>query len=311
MAEVTPVPNEDFESAFAQFSNPETANVATPAPEPADEAPAEPAEEVGQEAAAREEHPPAEQVGDDNAGGADDDAEPPVAEAEGQKPEERDEVLKRFADLIEQERKEKAERERQQLESAKQQQTQQSSDKTPEIFTPDEVKALTEFEKDYPDVAQAVQIISRVNQDLMANFIFKEVNKFLQPKLELLEALAHNAQLSELTSAIPQLNDEYQDRLVSWAKSEEHPEFLRKAYERVITEGSVDEIKYLVSEFEKATGTRQSAKSSRKAPEPPPLAKQAAKSLAPVSAKRSVQSAQPEPQSFEEAFALFSRQSQS
>lgn len=277
--------------------------VETPTPV-AEEAPAEPAAEP-------EEHPAAEPAGDDAAEEADTDAgdagDDQKTEGEQPEPEAKkdDDVLKRFADMM-LEREQKAKGEQPQQEVPQQQAPQQQ----PEMpFSEDEIKTLNEFEKDYPDVAEAVRIVTAKNQQLLASYIFKTVDEFLKPRLELLDAIATRTHISELAQEIPQYNDEYRDKVVEWALSDKQPKYLRSAYEHVIKNGDVDEVKDLISRYEVANGAQQPQKAaSRRSAEPPTIAKQAAKSMAPVSGKRSAPSVEVEPESFDDAFAKYAKE---
>lgn len=276
-----------------------------PAPAPA-AAPAEP------EAPAEGAQPDAGAGDNGDVGG---DAAPQAAEGEpkvGDKPEEpapEDEknVLKRFADLMEREQQE-----RDQYRQAQQAQQAQPQVDQPQLFSSEEVEQLQSFEKDWPDVAQAMKVVMRANQQAMADYIFKEINKYLQPRMEMLDAVAQRAHYAEITSAIPNYEDT-RDKVIQWALDERQPEYLRKAYEGVIKRGNVDEIRHLVEQYQTATGAsvthqQQPASApapSRKSPELPPAAKKAAQSLAPVSAQRSAPQVQDDPHDFTSAFHKF------
>jgi hypothetical protein len=273
---------------------------AAPAPEPVVEAPAAVEPAASEEVAAET---PVDDVGEaraDAAPAGETEDEPKADAAPSQ-----EDVMKRFADYLE---RQQAQQERQAQEPAAPQAVPEPE--AAPLFNQNEVETLQTFQKDWPDVAVAMQLVTRAQNQMLAEHIFKEVNAFLAPKLQLLEAVAQRTQLQDLQSAVPNY-DEVRDKIVEWALSDQQPKYLRAAYEHVIKSGDVDEVRDLYRRYEQETGQSTQPKAApapapvRKATELPPAAKQAAASLAPVSGRRSVQAIEPESESFEDAFSKF------
>ena len=295
----------EFSKAFEELAKMEGGNAAPAAP--AEAAAPEPVEAPAEETPVGDGEAPAapEPAGDSaaeepdqTAGDAGDDEEDEKPAAAPEPEATREDVMKRFADLLERQ------------ERAKQEQAQQPQQEqpAPPLFNEEEYKVLTEFEKDYPDVAPAVRIITAKNQQLLAQHIFKTVDDFLKPRLELLDAVAYRAHVTDIKQAVPQYSDEYADKVAAWALSDQQPRYLREAFKQVIDHGEAEEIQDLFSRYEAAHGAPAQKPSSRKPAELPSTAKQAARAMAPVSGKRSAPSVQVEPESYETAFEKFARE---
>lgn len=153
-------------------------------------------------------------------------------------------------------------------------------------FTPEEQQFLDTYEKDWTDVSKAEALKRRAEYTLLTNHIFNEVTKVVIPLLENVRELATRSHLSELETSIPDYGT-VRDKVVAWVETQ--PSILRSAYNRVIQEGTVDEIKELVSHWKAATGgpAPASAAPKKQGTELPSATKKAADELAPVGSKRS------------------------
>lgn len=305
--------NEDFDAAFARVSTePETAPVTSPsagaappagseAAKPAVPAPAAEATAAAPVAPAGEGQPAVEGIEEPAA------IEPVVEPAEPVEPVEpgtqtsvaaqpaaiADEVLRRFTDAM-------------QRVAPQPQQTQQAPQ--PQLFDQDEMKFLNQYITDWPDIARAQQLQSRALRADITAQVYREFAEVVGPKLQLIDALAERAQLSELRRAVPDY-PVVRDKVVAWV--EEQPPYLRAAFNHVIQQGTEEEVVDLIDRYKQATGTVQATAAPAPAPVPAPAtelspaAKQAAARLAPVGSKRTATAAPASPETFDDAFAMF------
>jgi hypothetical protein len=181
---------------------------------------------------------------------------------------------------------------------------QQPQPQVAEIYTPDEQAFLTEYEKEWPDVARAEALRRRSEYKQMLEYVFDQVATRLNPLQTMVQSLTERTHLGDLYQAEPEY-DTLRDRVVEWAQKQ--PAWLQPAYARVINEGTVDEVADLINRFKQDTGY---AKPAPKAPAPqdtelPPATKQAVKSLAPVSSKRTAVIRGDDPNDFEGSFSTW------
>jgi hypothetical protein len=132
----------------------------------------------------------------------------------------------------------------------------------------------------------------------------------LGPTLQNLQVVQTDHQYDALVRAIPDY-DAVANDVVQWARTDKGiPRLLRDTYERVITEGDVSEIKYLVDTWRTATGKSVAQPAARTTPAAPvtkanelsEAAKQAAASLAPVVSRRTAVVTSATPEGFDDAF---------
>lgn len=297
-----------FDSAFDTLTREDKtkgpqADVANPAPAP--EAPAAP-EPVAPVAEAVE--PPApEEPPVEGAEGEEAPTELEEAEPEAPKPS-MDETLTRLADVLEQRR----------AAAAAQPQPQPQPQAPPPVspFSQEDATFLQQYTNDFPDVARAESLIRRAEYNVLTQHIFQQVAGAFAPRLALLEQLADGAAYGALAQRVPNYDDQ-RDKVVEWVKT--HPGYLQEGMNRVISQGTVDEIADLFGRYEQATGQQAPSASglapaqpgakvapAAQVPELSPAAKQAAARLAPVSGKRSAPT-QGAPLTFDAAFADFSK----
>lgn len=247
-----------------------------------------------------------EQAGADAApaatgGDADAAAQKPAAQADGGKVQsaDADEVINRLASLIKQ------------APAQEQQAPQQQAAEPPPIYTPDEQEFLTEYEKDWPDVAKAEALRRRAEYRELTGFIFQTIGPHIQRLNQMAEQLAARAHYTDLKETVGEDYDTLADQVEAWV--DEQPSYLKSAYKNVVVNGTPDEVKDLIDRFKREKGVVQTAPQQQAAPTAPPkkvelptATKQAADLLAPVDSKRSaVASGSLNDMDFEAAFKQF------
>jgi hypothetical protein len=156
------------------------------------------------------------------------------------------------------------------------------------IYSKEEQDFLQEYEKDWDAVSRGEGLKRRAEYRELASFIFQEVNKFMTPLKETTEVLAERTFRHDVMTAVPDYSDQLRNEVVDWVKTQ--PAYLQVAYNHVITEGTVDEVKDLISRYRQVGGkvaTKQPAPSPARGNELSDEAKKAAAALAPVDSKRS------------------------
>lgn len=220
-------------------------------------------------------------AGDDTAAGGDKD--PPVVTNEDDKT-----FLERLRRVITEDKP--AARQEQQ---AAQQEQQEAFDPTAAL-TPEDKEFLVTYEKDWGDVSRAERLKRAMEYQLLTRHIFTQVEAYLKPYLEELEAVAQSEHLRGITSKVTDYNDDLRAQVENWVGTQ--PEYLQAAYGHVIAQGTADDVADLISRFKKETNWKQPAgQQPAKAPAKqqtkdtplPDATKKAAASLAPVSSSRS------------------------
>jgi hypothetical protein len=188
------------------------------------------------------------------------------------------------------------------------------------IYTPDELQVLTDYEKNWPDVAKAETLRRRVEYHDLLKFVFTEVSKFVQPTIQRVDQIGNTLHLTELKAAVPDYSDTLETDVAKWVETQ--PSYLQGGMKQVMQTGSSDEVADLIKRYRESTGVapaQASAPAAAAAPAAPPAApkatelsnaaKQAAESLAPVGSDRT-QVPQGEPQDYESAFAKYAAETQ-
>jgi hypothetical protein len=143
----------------------------------------------------------------------------------------------------------------------------------------------------------------------LLGYVFKQVADFVKPIQETAETLAERTYTTDLKGAVPDYSDQLRTEVTAWVKTQ--PTYLQVAFNHVITEGTVDEVKDLVDRYRTATGkvAPKPAAAGGAAPKPAERgnelsdeAKKAAAALAPVDSKRSGVSAPSDPSNFDDAW---------
>lgn len=169
------------------------------------------------------------------------------------------------------------------------------------IYNDEETAFLAEYDKDWETVARGEALKRRAEYQALLEYVFQQVADFVSPINETANVLAERTFRSELTSAVPDYSDKLRENVVSWVKTQ--PTYLQTAYNQVITQGSLDEVKDLIDRYRTATGqVKQPAKAKSKGDELSDEAKKAAAALAPVDSKRSGVQAPSDPSDFDDAW---------
>lgn len=287
----TPAPAADdpFAAAFADLIVEETPAAPEPAPanpEPAPE-PTEPAPEPAPEPSPEPSPEPAPQPA----------PEPP-------KPAESDaDMLARFARLMQ-----AAQGNAPQPPPA----PPQAQPEPPPVYTAEEQQLLQTYEKEWPDIAKAEALRRRAEYRDLVGYVFDQFAQQLRPLMATVQTLGERTHLTDLQQTVPDYED-VRDKVIAWVENQ--PKYLQPAYQHVIAQGTVDEVRDLIDRYRRDAGaaagstytSNPATPVSRKVnPELPAATKQAAASLAPVGSKRSAVAANAlDPQDFESAFASF------
>jgi hypothetical protein len=135
-------------------------------------------------------------------------------------------------------------------------------------------------------------------------FVFQQVGKQLEPIIQTIDTLATRAQYADITSVNPDYDD-IRDGVTSWV--EDQPAYLQTAYKQVMQSGTAEEVNDLLTRYRENTGIKPKAGGTtrKKNAEPSETAKKAAKSMAPVSTKRSAVPQGDDPNDFDAAFKKF------
>lgn len=192
---------------------------------------------------------------------------------------------------------------------------QQPPPQQPPLLGQEEVAALQEFQKEWPDVAKAVELQQRVLAHQVIDYVFKEFAKEITPRLSQLEDLAERDHFEDIYTYVPDYDD-VRDRVIQWVQQQ--PPVAQRAYAPVVQQGTPDQIAWLVDEWRMKTGQQQQQpvyqqQQTYQQPAPPqtrqPSAavRQAAAALAPVSSKRSAVIRTDDPNDFDSAFERFAQ----
>jgi hypothetical protein len=178
----------------------------------------------------------------------------------------------------------------------------------PEIFTVQEKEFLTSYQKDWPDVARAEALLRRAEYRDLVGYVFDQVSKEivekqLRPLASTVQILSERTHLGDLQRQISDYA-EIRDKVEEWAMKQ--PAYLQRAYDHVIKQGTVDEIKDLIDRYRRDSGISAGASAnpgSKPVTELPLATKKAVAALAPVSSKRSAVVAGTDPNDFDGAWA--------
>jgi hypothetical protein len=182
---------------------------------------------------------------------------------------------------------------------------------TPEkpVYSEEEQAFLGEYEKEWGDVAKGEALKRRAEYQQLLGYVFEQVSEYVKPFRDMTEALAQRTHVKDVTEAVPDYSDKLRDDVESWVKTQ--PAYLQPAYNQVINEGTVDEVKDLVDRYRAATGQQKpaggqgGAKQQGRTNELSEPAKQAAAALAPVESKRSGVQQPSDPSNFDDAWKQF------
>lgn len=179
------------------------------------------------------------------------------------------------------------------------------------IYSAQDIQVLEEYEKNWPDVAQAEALRRKAEYHDLMKYVFQEVTSFVGPMADQLRAIQNNLHTGELKSLVPDYDPGLEEKVSSWV--DQQPAYLQSGMKHVMQQGTSEEVADLIGRFRAATGaSAPAAPVAAPAPAAAPKAelskatKQAVASLAPVSGDRSVVSRGSEdPQDYDSAFAKY------
>ncbi len=172
----------------------------------------------------------------------------------------------------------------------------------PQLYTQDELTTLSEYEKNWPDVAKAEELKRRAEYHDIIKFVFENMTQYVGPIAEQVRAMGNTLHIGELKAAVPDYSENLEADVAAWVDTQ--PAYLQGAYKQVMQGGTSEEVADLIGRYRTATGSAPAAQApaapAAGAPAASPVpaaapktelssaAKQAAESLAPVSGDRSV-----------------------
>lgn len=188
------------------------------------------------------------------------------------------------------------------------------------IYTAEEQAILTEYEKNWPDVAKAETLRRRAEYADIFKFVFTEVANYVQPLKDQLATVGNSLHIGELKAAVPDYSETLEADVAAWVDNE--PAYLQGPYKQVMKTGTSEEVADLIGRYRAAKGIAPApavvppapAAGAPPAPAVPAAApktelssaaKQAAESLAPVSGDRSAVPQGEDPQDFDTAFSKY------
>lgn len=119
------------------------------------------------------------------------------------------------------------------------------------IFSEADKQFLAAYEKEYPDIAKAEFMRRRVEYQQVVAYVFGEIDKVLKPKFESIDTLLQRTHAGDLQLEVPSYSNDLREKVVAWTATQKP--YKRVAYEHVINQGTVDEVKDLIEDFTKAT----------------------------------------------------------
>jgi hypothetical protein len=186
---------------------------------------------------------------------------------------------------------------------------QAAADQKKPLYTTDELAAVEKHRKEWEEVSNAEALIRRGEYHALVKHIFDQVATVYGPVLQYFEQRSPKDQYADLKGLVPDY-DAVRDQAVAWAQGQ--PSFLKTAYNRVIEDGSPEEVRDMIDAFRKATGYKAPAASGAPVvaavvaapPDPKKLA--AVTALKPVTTGRTESnSSAADPNDFDSAFKEF------
>lgn len=188
----------------------------------------------------------------------------------------------------------------------------------PPVYTTEEQEVITNYHKDWPDVAKAEQLVRRAEYHDLLAFVFQAVQKKLDPIAAAQSAMGNVLHTTQLEGLVPDYTPLVEADVNTWIETQ--PSYLQTGMKAVMQGGTSDEVADLIGRYRAATGVAPApaptpAPAGTPAPTPTPAApaktelseaaKQAAGSLAPVSGERSQVPVGEDSQDFDTAFAKY------
>jgi hypothetical protein len=173
------------------------------------------------------------------------------------------------------------------------------------VLTQEDVQTLQAFEKEWPDVAKAMDLRAKEQAHAIVNHIFKEFAQEFRPVAQQVMQMRQEMHVAKLHEQVTDYDD-IRDKVVEWANNQ--PDYLRGAYQQVIQRGTPQQVADLINRY-RAESAPPPAPVAPAAPTQPkalsPAVKKAAAALAPVASKRSNVVRTDDPGDFEGAFERF------
>lgn len=188
------------------------------------------------------------------------------------------------------------------------------------LYTEAEQAAITEYEKNWPDVAAAETLKRRAEYHDLIKFVFGQVSQMVAPMQEQLRTVGNTLHTQELTQAVPDYSEKLEADVAAWVETQ--PAYLQGPYKQVMQTGTSEEVADLIGRYRQATGTQappaQAPSGQQPAPPAPPaqpaktelseVAKQAVASLAPVGSDRTAVPQGEDQGDFDSAFARYAKE---
>lgn len=190
----------------------------------------------------------------------------------------------------------------------------------PTPFAPEEKKVVEDFYKDWPEIAAAQELVRSREYEALHAHIAGQFATALGALAQEITSL--RAQLGQVTGyqaheVITRMVPDYaavKDEVVKWVG--EQPAYLKSAYEKVMTEGTLEDSVDLINRWRQATGkevpttTTAAPTPTPPAPQPPRQKVAVPPGLVQVPTRRTTPPPTAGvPASFEDAFDLFSKMS--
>lgn len=192
-----------------------------------------------------------------------------------------------------------------------------AAEETP-VYTAEEKEELTRLQQEWPEVSRLIALAARQVQVDTLNYAFSEVGKVLAP----LQETVGRYTTSDHMAAIYEAHEDYDQVFqpcMDWI--EKQPSFLKAAYQNVVKQGTAEEVSTMIQRFKEETkwtapaaaaaqGTGKPAAPAAVAPAPAAAqpaglsnaAKQAARAMGAVGAKRGASAGAQDPNDFDGAW---------
>ena len=172
------------------------------------------------------------------------------------------------------------------------------------VLTQEDYKTLEAFDKDWPDVSKAINLILKEQTNAVVNHVFREFAQEFRPVAQRVMQMQQERHVEQLHTRVNDYDD-VRDKVVEWAMQQ--PPYLRAAYGHVIQQGTAEEVADLIERYRAANAPPPApvAPVQQQPKQLSPQVKKAAAALAPVQSKRSNVVRTDDPSDFEGAFSRF------
>lgn len=193
--------------------------------------------------------------------------------------------------------------------------TQPAPAPAPEVYSADEKAELADLQKEWPDLHRMFSLMARQVQVDTLNYAFSEVGKVLVPLQESINTYSTNDHMGAIYEAHEDYDQVYQP-VMAWIETQ--PSFLKAAYQKVVKEGTAEDVVGLIQRFKDETKWAAPAAGQGGKPATPAAAasapsqqqtglseaaKKAAKAMGAVGAKRGAAAGAQDPNDFDGAWA--------